>query len=705
VTKEAFLALGRVANDESIEFLRQGLARGPEVNRAEVAAACLLAAEKRLADDQTETAVELYDTVRNAKVPPSYRAAATRGSIVARKASGVPLLIEQLRSDERLFRNAALLSIREIPSDALATALNAEVAQAPAELQIQLLTALGDCYNAQSLSVLQAMTASENPEARKTAMTVLGRIGGAADVGVLLDVVAKNRSAGESASAVSSLSRMQGVAIDPQIVSALAATTDAATRIQFIRVLENRAATNAVGELLRQAGDPDAKVSLAALRALKSLASYADLSALIALTRYGKSEDVREAAENAVIGVCNRTGTAAAGSEAVLVELKRASDPAVKNSWIRILASLGNPTALPAILAAANDPNESVAANAIEQLANWPDPAPVDDLFAVVQTGGKPALRNRALTSAIQLATTAAEDHQSPTDTLVKWFELANQAAQTTDDRRRILSGLGHLKDIRSFRLLAPYLDDPALHNEAAVAIVQIAPALLQEEPAALKEALEKIAATATSPDIRQQAAQIAGRIPRQPKRISLFDGRSLTGWEGDPNVWRVRDGVIVGGSLNGNPRNEFLATVARFTNFVLRLEYKLVGTDGFVNSGVQFRSVRVRQPPNEMCGFQADIGTGYSGSLYDESRRNRQLAQPTSQQIQRLEKPGDWNRYEVRCAGPRIQIALNGEKTVDYTETDPAIPLDGLIALQIHGGAKSEVSFRNLTIEEAVQP
>jgi hypothetical protein len=119
------------------------------------------------------------------------------------------------------------------------------------------------------------------------------------------------------------------------------------------------------------------------------------------------------------------------------------------------------------------------------------------------------------------------------------------------------------------------------------------------------------------------------------------------------------------------------------------------------VNSGVQFRSVRLQQPANEMCGFQVDIGAGYSGCLYDESRRNKFLVQAPAVQIKRLEKPGDWNRYEVRCAGPRIQIVLNGEKTVDYIENDPALPLDGVIGLQMHGGNKAEVSFRNITIEE----
>ena len=152
---------------------------------------------------------------------------------------------------------------------------------------------------------------------------------------------------------------------------------------------------------------------------------------------------------------------------------------------------------------------------------------------------------------------------------------------------------------------------------------------------------------------------------------------------------------------MNGNQRNEFLATVRKHTNFVLRLEYKLIGTEGFVNSGVQFRSGRVSNPPNEMNGYQADIGAGYSGCLYDESRRNTFLAHPSEETIKRLEKTGDWNRYEVRCDERHIQLWLNGEKTVDYTEPDAAIPQSGLIGLQIHGGNKAEVSFRSVTMQE----
>jgi len=96
-------------------------------------------------------------------------------------------------------------------------------------------------------------------------------------------------------------------------------------------------------------------------------------------------------------------------------------------------------------------------------------------------------------------------------------------------------------------------------------------------------------------------AAHLAQPAARHTGSTALFNGKDLTGWQGDTNVWRVRDGVIAGGSLAGNPQNEFLATRRNYRDFVLRYESKVVAT-GKYNSGVQFRSVRITQPPNGNC-------------------------------------------------------------------------------------------------------
>jgi hypothetical protein len=158
---------------------------------------------------------------------------------------------------------------------------------------------------------------------------------------------------------------------------------------------------------------------------------------------------------------------------------------------------------------------------------------------------------------------------------------------------------------------------------------------------------------------------------------------------------------MITGGSLKeAVKQNEFLASARDYTNFVIKFKIKLTGTEGFINSGVQFRSKRVPNDP-EVAGYQADFGAGYYGALYDESRRNKVLDAPEKEVADKAVHPNEWNDYRVRAVGPHIQLWLNGVPTVDYTEADKDIPQKGIIALQIHGGAKAQVQFKDIVIEE----
>lgn len=186
---------------------------------------------------------------------------------------------------------------------------------------------------------------------------------------------------------------------------------------------------------------------------------------------------------------------------------------------------------------------------------------------------------------------------------------------------------------------------------------------------------------------------------------VSLFNGKTFEGWEGDTEkTWRIEEGgVIAAGKLEEKaPRNEFLATKKSFKDFELRLKFKLQGTEGFVNSGVQIRSVRISNPPNEMMGYQADLGDPkYWGALYDESRRKKMLAEPDMAAVNKVLKRNDWNDYRIRAEGPRVRIWINGVQTIDYTETDASLPQEGHIALQIHGNGKTEVRFRDIEVEE----
>lgn len=180
---------------------------------------------------------------------------------------------------------------------------------------------------------------------------------------------------------------------------------------------------------------------------------------------------------------------------------------------------------------------------------------------------------------------------------------------------------------------------------------------------------------------------------------VSLSAG-GLEDWEiqsGEEQWWREADGVIIGGSLTEEiPHNTFISSRERFADFEMTLQVKLIGDDK-PNAGIQIRSERIPDH-HEMIGYQADVGPGWWGKLYDESRRRKVIGDWVNEAAAQAVHDG-WNDYRIRAEGLRVRIWINDVLTCDYTESDPAIVQEGLIALQTHSGPPFEVHYRNIRI------
>ena len=465
--------------------------------------AFLISAQLQLAEGEAETAVTLYDAVRAANVPMSYRVGATSGAISARGSNGAGLLVELLRSDEDEIRDAALLAIREIPSDELAAALIAELETAEPELQALLIAAMAECRKAQCLDVVRAKAAGEDPRIRQEAFRVLGKIGDPSDAGVLLRALGDDRSPAESSIAAAALARIDGPEVDARILEALVSAADVESRVALIDVLDTRSPPSGTGELLRQAADPDPKVSIAAFLALRSLVGLDEVPALIALTKTREAGTVRAVAESAVYYACTRKSDSDPGAALVLAELDRATADLDKGSWIRVLRRLGYAEALPVIVASLSDDNSGLVTTAIDNLGKWPDPAPIGDLLAILEAGSNPSRHERVLAGVVQLAAAAVSRGDVRDDVALTWFRRVNRAIQSAEEKRLIVAGLSRWKHIESFRLLLPYLDDADVRTEAASAIVgAVAPAARGRDSVAatfysiVEPVLEKISGT-----------------------------------------------------------------------------------------------------------------------------------------------------------------------------------------------------------------
>src|SRR5215475_13248652 len=200
----------------------------------------------------------------------------------------------------------------------------------------------------------------------------------------------------------------------------------------------------------------------------------------------------------------------------------------------------------------------------------------------------------------------------------------------------------------------------------------------------------------------------------------SIFDGKSLKGWDGDPAFWRVENETIVGESTAEKPVkvNTFLVwRGGQPKDFELKLEYRINST----NSGVQYRSVELPEVGKwVMKGYQADIDfqNTYTGQLYEERGRGflamrgqmTRLQQGKKQVVANLSggddlksliKVNDWNQLHIIARGNALTHVLNGRlmaATVDDDATNRAT--GGLIGFQMHMGPPMKVEFRNIWLK-----
>ena len=171
-----------------------------------------------------------------------------------------------------------------------------------------------------------------------------------------------------------------------------------------------------------------------------------------------------------------------------------------------------------------------------------------------------------------------------------------------------------------------------------------------------------------------------------------LFDGKSLKGWEGDPDLWRVEAGELIGTTDKKEiKQNTFLINTREFGDFEIRLDMKI--RNG--NSGVQFRSERL--PEFVVKGLQADAADkAWWGGVYDEKGKRGVMVNGWKDKAEKTVKNGDYNAMIIRAVGAKIEITINGMKT---SELEDPSKVSGIIALQLHSGPGMEARFRNIRI------
>lgn len=210
--------------------------------------------------------------------------------------------------------------------------------------------------------------------------------------------------------------------------------------------------------------------------------------------------------------------------------------------------------------------------------------------------------------------------------------------------------------------------------------------------------------------------APLAGAGEVEKGFVSMFNGKDLTGWEGKPGGWWVKDGTLMSQSTKEKPckKHHYLMwRGGKPGDFVLRFSYRIVGG----NSGVQIRSKEI--PGWDTRGYQADMEAGgqWSGALFEHARgevagrgtkvtigpdgKRAVTRFAGSAELQKKIKPNQWNDYEITAQGSKITLKINGQLMCEADDRDKKhAARRGIIALQMHPGPPMTVQFRDLRIK-----
>ncbi len=419
----------------------------------------------------------------------------------------VKMVAELLADPDPDMRNLALEQVRgEAKGEAATKQFAGLLPSLPPKTQAALIDALAERGDKAARPAVVSLLDSREEPVRTAAVRALGPLGEAADVPRLAGFL--STAGPEQSAAAASLTRLAGDGVHPAIVAELRRAAPA-VKAQLVGVLSARGSPESVTVLLEAASDADAQVRIAALTGLRDLAGPEQTAALVGLLKTAGEGDEQRKAEQALLAVCTR------GREACVEPIAAGlgdAGPAATTALLRCVARSGGARALTAIVTATKDERPEVVREAVRLLASWPDRAAAPHLLAIARQPASAAQGVVAVQGLIRVASPIREMVDVGQFVVRREADLPLLAeaiglAKRPEEKRMALGVLQGIASPEALAMAAAAIDDPALTNEASLAVIAIAgkltdPAGQAPRRAALKKARDK----AGDPQIRDKA-------------------------------------------------------------------------------------------------------------------------------------------------------------------------------------------------------
>jgi len=510
VAQAAARALGSIGTTSAARAIESAYRKTAPANRLAFCDGLFRCAEALAARGQTRDACLLYDRLgRLANVPNQVRAGALRGSIVVRDNTGLGRLKEALGTSDPVLFAAAVRAALELPGSEVTEILAAKLPSLRPESKIVVIQALGSRGDYKALPALYVQANQGSKENRVAAVRAIAAIGHPLSVKILVEVVDdamildQSNTGPEREISQAAQDGLAGIPGREADAAALAFLNSPQTnrRLIGIDLVGRRRMVVALPALLSVASAPDAKVRSSSIQRVGKLGASAEVPALIALLLRSTDAPDLDGLAEALISICTRAGAPLSATTQIIDALTPAS-PAQKGALFSVLGVLGGEKSLVAVRAALPDSNPVVHAAAVRALTAWPDLAAAPDLLQIVRTTSNSTEREQAFRGYVRLV---SESEISGDD---KLKQLSTFAALATNPSERIilLAGLGDIPSGASLRMVASYLSDTAVVEEAGAVAVRIAGKLDAKNADDIGVVLNQVLKSAKSPPVLDPA-------------------------------------------------------------------------------------------------------------------------------------------------------------------------------------------------------
>ncbi|MCF7973486.1 MAG: hypothetical protein K9N55_06700 [Phycisphaerae bacterium] len=471
VASAAAVALGHLGGEPAGTALTRALANAPTGVRSAVAQGCILCAEGFMANRETAKAIALYDAVRQADVPVQRHLEALRGVILARGDAGLPLLVEQLRSQDKKRLSIGLRTARELGGQKVTEALADELAQLSPDRRPLLLLALSDRTDSAVLPTILTAAGTGSKDVRLTAINILVRLGNVSCMPVLLEA-ATGTDAELSRAAIESIIRMADKAVDTDVVARLKNAQGKQQRV-LVEVAGQRQISEAVPAVVSSLKSTDVDTRATAVRAIGIIGQAPQAGDLVALLQTTRNASERAGIRTALQAICGRYGVTCLP---LLQPLIKSRDNDLQVIGLSALAIIGGPDALGAVKSAIANGDASVQDEAVRILSTWPNSWPDDSeagkaLLALASSDGKMSHQVLGLRGYLQYVrgSKALSNEQKVTE-----VEALLTHIKRPEETRQAIAVLGESPCASALDRLTALTTDASVAEEAYSAMVVV---------------------------------------------------------------------------------------------------------------------------------------------------------------------------------------------------------------------------------------